>query len=266
MEKVVLITGASSGIGRASADRLDRSGWTVIGASRRGSSSGRWSGVVMDVDSDDSVGGGVAAVLSQHGKLDAVVCCAGWGLAGAVEQTAINEAKAQFETNFWGSVRVVQAGLPAMRAQRGGRIVLMSSIAGVIGIPFQAFYSATKFALEGYGEALAYEVAPFKIAVTLVEPGNVRTDFTLNRRDVLPGDGDDPYRSATRKAVGRMERDEAGGVEPEAVAAVVQRVLEADRPARRVTAGRLIERTGPIAKRLLPNRLFEEAARSSLGV
>ena len=135
----------------------------------------------MDVDDDDSVRAGVTGMLAD-GPIDALVASAGWGLAGAVEQCTISEAKAQLETNFWGCVRVLQQVLPAMRAHGGGRIVLMSSIGGVIGIPFQAFYSASKFALEGLGEALAYEVAPLGVHVTLVEPGNVKTDFTASRR------------------------------------------------------------------------------------
>ena len=125
-----MITGASAGIGRACADRLHGAGWTVVGASRRGTSSGSWQGVVMDVDSDDSVRDGVAEVLARHGRLDALVASAGWGVAGAVEHTTIDEAKAQVETNLWGATRVVQAVLPAMRAQGGGRIVLISSIGG----------------------------------------------------------------------------------------------------------------------------------------
>ena len=141
-----LATGASAGIGRACADELHAAGWTVTGASRRGTTSTGWTGLVMDVDDDDSVRAG--------GRIDALVASAGWGLAGAVEQCTIGEAKAQLETNFWGCVRVLQQVLPAMRAQGGGRIVLMSSIGGVIGIPFQAFYSASKFALEGLGEAV----------------------------------------------------------------------------------------------------------------
>ena len=108
----------------------------------------------MDVDDDDSVRAGVAGMLAAGGRIDALVASAGWGLAGAVEQCTIGEAKAQLETNFRGCVRVLQQVLPAMRAQSDGRIVLMSSIGGVIGIPFQAFYSASKFALEGLGEAL----------------------------------------------------------------------------------------------------------------
>ena len=259
----VLVTGASAGIGRACAEELHAAGWAVTGASRRGLSSGGWAGLVMDVDGDESVRAGVAGLLAGGGRIDAVVAGAGWGLAGAVEQCTLEEAKAQLETNFWGCVRVVQQVLPAMRAQGGGRIVLMSSIGGLIGIPFQAFYSASKFALEGLGEALAYEVAPFGVQVTLVEPGNVRTDFTASRRMAA---ADPVYGAATAKAVGRMERDEANGVPAADVAVVVRRVLEARRPPRRVSVGKTGERAGLLAKRLLPFRAFEAGARSSLGV
>ena len=222
--------------------------------------------MVMDVDDDASVTSGFEALGAEHGRLDAVVACAGWGLAGAVEQTPIAEAKDQMETNFWGAVRVVQQALPVMRGQGRGRIILISSIGGIVGIPFQSFYSASKFAMEGYGESLAYEVAPFGIQVTLVEPGNVRTDFTSSRRDVEPPDGDDPYRAATAKALGTMIEDEANGVPPDDVAVVVQRVLEARRPPRRVSVGKFDERIGIMGKRLLPYRLFEKAAKGSLGV
>jgi NAD(P)-dependent dehydrogenase (short-subunit alcohol dehydrogenase family) len=278
VSEVVLVTGASSGIGQATADRLRARGWTVIGASRRGTSTGAWAPLVMDVDDEASVIHGMDAVIAEHGRLDAVVTCAGWGLAGSVEETPIRDARDQFETLFWGSVRVVQRALPVMRRQGRGRIVLMSSIGGVLGLPFQAFYSAAKFALEGYGEALAYEVAPLGIEVTLVEPGNVRTGFTAARRDVGPGAGPggaaegaaeggvSPYREAAAKAVGKMAEDEAGGVDPGKVADVVVRVLGSGRPPRRVSVGKLDERVGITAKRLLPHRLFERAAKGSLGV
>ncbi len=153
-----------------------------------------------------------------------------------------------------------------MRARGTGRLVLIGSIGGMIGIPFQAFYTASKFAMEGYAEALAYEVAPFDITVTVVEPGNVRTDFTASRKAVRPPDGDDPYAAVVAKAVGVMERDEANGVEPVAVAVVVERVLAAARPPRRVSVGKFGERIGIMAKRLMPYRLFEKAAKGSLGV
>jgi len=263
---VVLITGASAGIGLACADLLHEHGWKVWGASRRGTSPGGWSPLTMDVDRDASVEAGVRSIAEGEGGLRALVACAGWGLAGAVEDTPIEEAKAQFETNFWGAVRLVQAALPVMRRQGGGRIVLVGSIGGVIGLPFQAFYSASKFALEGYGESLAYEVAPFNIEVTVVEPGNVKTDFTASRRMVEPVAGQSEYVAASTKAIGKMARDEAQGVPSASIAVTVAKVLAARRPPRRVAAGSLDERIGPLAKRLLPYALFERMAKSSLGV
>jgi NAD(P)-dependent dehydrogenase (short-subunit alcohol dehydrogenase family) len=293
--KVVLVTGASAGIGLACADHLHGAGWTVVGASRRGTTGealgtaaggpgtaagggpgtagggappgpGGWRGLVMDVDDDDSVRAGVGAALAAHGRIDAVVTAAGWGVAGPVELTSVGEAKAQLETNFWGCVRVVQAALPVMRAQGAGRIALISSIGGVLGIPFQAFYSASKFALEGYGEALAYEVAPFGIDVTLVQPGNFRTDFTANRRMAAAAKGDNVYSAALARSVGLMERDEINGAPAGDVAAVVQRVLAARRPPRRVSVGKAGERIGILAKRALPFRIFEASVKGSLGV
>src|SRR5215472_1347562 len=126
--KVALVTGASAGIGKACADHLAAAGWVVAGVSRRGTGSPTWSGSVMDVDDEAAVQAGVSQLRATHGRIDALVAAAGWGVAGAVEHTSVAEAKAQFETNFWGCVRVVQAVLPVMRGQGGGRIVLVSSI------------------------------------------------------------------------------------------------------------------------------------------
>ncbi len=265
-KRVAIVTGASAGIGLSVASRLHGRGWVVVGSSRRGTGSNGWTSVVMDVDDDQSVSAGVQGVVDGHARIDAVVASAGWGLAGAVEQTPIAAAKAQLETNFWGCVRVVQAVLPTMRRQGSGRIVLISSIGGVIGLPFQAFYSASKFALEGYGEALAYEVAPFGIQVSLVQPGNIRTDFTQSRRQVSEPTDDVPYAKAVTKAISVMEHDEANGVPPDKVAVVVEKLLDSARPRRRVSVGKIGERVGLPAKRLLPYRMFEGAAKSSLGV
>jgi NAD(P)-dependent dehydrogenase (short-subunit alcohol dehydrogenase family) len=266
LPKVIIVTGASAGIGKACADRLYRSGWTVFGASRRTPSIVGWNPLTMDVDDDEAVTQGVSRVLREQHRIDAVVACAGWGLAGPVEHTTIAEAKEQLETNFFGAVRLVLASLPAMRAQGGGRIVLISSLGGLIGLPFQAFYSASKFAMEGFGEALAYEVAPFGVHVTMVEPGNIATEFTSSRRDVSVPEAGDPYSQASRKAIEVMERDEANGAPAEVVAGAIERVLMARRPPRRVSSGRFDERIGVLGKRLLPHRLFEKAARGSLGV
>ena len=252
MAKVVLVTGASAGIGRVCADRLAAVGWTVVGGSRRGTGSAGWQSVTVDVDDDASVSAAVADVAA-----------AGWGLAGPVEMTPIADAKAQLETNFFGVVRTVNAVLPKMREQGGGRIIIMSSIGGVIGIPFQAFYSASKFALEGYGEALAYEIAPYGVNVTLVEPGNFKTDFTGSRKKLAELG---PYAAATAKAVELMERDEEHGADPAGVATCVEKLLTSRRPPRRVSVGKAGERVGIIAKRLMPFRMFEKAASGALGV
>jgi NAD(P)-dependent dehydrogenase (short-subunit alcohol dehydrogenase family) len=265
IKNVVLITGSSAGIGLACANQLHGAGWTVVGASRRGTSGAAWQGITMDVDDDEAVKDGVARVMDEHGQLDAIVTCAGWGLAGAAETTSIDEAKAQLDTNFWGTVRVINAALPIFREHGGGRVVVMSSIGGLIGLPFQSFYSASKFALEGYAESLAYEVAPFNIRVTLVEPGNFRTDFTQSRR--VPDTPDnDPYRAAREKAISKMERDEATGADPAEVARVVADVLNSSRPPRRVSVGKIDERIGLVAKRLLPFKLFERSAKHGLGI
>ena len=263
-ERVALVTGASAGIGWATADLLTGSGWTVVGASRRGTGGVGWPGLVMDVDDDASVTTGVAQVLQQHGRVDALVAAAGWGLAGPAETTSIEEAKAQLETLFWGVVRPTAALLPSMRQSRGGRIVVVGSLGGVIGLPFQAYYSAAKFALEGWAEAMAYEVAPFGINVTVVEPGNIRTDFTDNRRAAAADPG--PYSAAMVHAIEVMEADERNGSDPATVARVIVAQLETRRPRRRISAGKAGERVGVVAKRLLPHRWFEAAAKSALGV
>lgn len=219
----------------------------------------------MNVDDDEAVAAGVRSVLAEHGRIDALVAAAGRGIAGAVEHTTVAEAKAQLETNFWGSVRTVQAVLGPMRDQGsergGGRIVLLSSIGGVLGIPFQAFYSASKFALEGLAEGLAYEVEPFGIHVTLVQPGNIATDFTASRQRAAAADRDPAYAAALTRAVGVMERDEANGAPAGDVAAVVQRVLDSRRPPRRVSVGKPGERLGLVARRFLPFRVFEAGAK-----
>lgn len=286
MTRIVLVTGASSGIGKACADRLSRAGWIVYGASRRGTSSDGWQPLVMDVDDDAATAAGIAKILEHHNRLDAVVANAGWGLAGPVEGTPITDAKAQLETNFWGVVRVVQAALPVMRRQCGGRLVFVGSIGGVIGLPFQAFYSASKFALEGFTEALAHEAAPFGISVSILEPGNVKTDFTASRRDAAvsasrtegetapganaessaPDEAGNAYTAAFNKALGVMQRDEESGVRPDLVAAAIQQILDRRHPPRRMSVGKPTERVGTIAKRLMPYRLFERASRGPLGV
>jgi NAD(P)-dependent dehydrogenase (short-subunit alcohol dehydrogenase family) len=217
----------------------------------------------MDVTDDDAVAAGLERVLGEHGRLDALVAGAGYGLSGPVETTPLDAARAQLETNFWGTVRVTRAALPALRAGPHGLVVVLSSLAGIFGIPFQAYYTASKFALEGWAEALAYEVEPLGVHVTLVEPGNIRTGFTDARRDAGE-DAGSPYAAAHRGAVGIMVRDEREAAGPDVVARVIARAATAERPPRRATAGSLDERYAVLMRRLLPARAFERLGRRAM--
>lgn len=209
----------------------------------------------MDVRDDASVTGGVTRILDEAGRLDAVVNNAGFGIAGAVEDTSVEEAMDLFATNFFGVLSVCRAVSPQLRAQGGGTIVNISSIAGRIGLPFQGLYSASKFALEGLTEALRMEVRPFGIRVVLVEPGDTRTPFAAHRcRTANPTAC---YRERYGRALNRAEEDEEAGIPPAAVARLVLRVLRCRNPRLRYTVGNPFQRLAVVAGRVLPGRLFE---------
>ncbi len=165
--------------------------------------------IAMDVDSDAGVTEGVERILREAGRIDVLVNNAGFGVAGAIEDTTVEEARAQLETNFLGTHRLCRAVLPGMREQRSGRIVNIGSLAGLVSIPFQAFYCATKYAVEAYTEALRMEVRPFGIHVSLIEPGDFATGFTSKRRMVRASGASSAYDARCRAAVGRMAADEA---------------------------------------------------------
>jgi len=175
--KIVLVTGASSGFGQLTASSLADKGYRVFGTSRREQStpSNEFGMLLLDVRSDDSVRSCIEQLMAQVDRIDVLVNNAGQIHASVVEDTSLEQARDILETNFWGAVRVTDAVLPIMRRQRHGHIINVSSLAGLIGIPGQAFYSASKFALEGYTEALSMEVKPFNIFVSLIEPGFFKT-------------------------------------------------------------------------------------------
>jgi len=175
--KIVLVTGASSGFGQLTASSLADKGYRVFGTSRREQStpSNEFGMLLLDVRSDDSVRSCIEQLKAQVDRIDVLVNNAGQIHASVVEDTSLEQARDILETNFWGAVRVTDAVLPIMRRQRHGHIINVSSLAGLIGIPGQAFYSASKFALEGYTEALSMEVKPFNIFVSLIEPGFFKT-------------------------------------------------------------------------------------------
>jgi NAD(P)-dependent dehydrogenase (short-subunit alcohol dehydrogenase family) len=268
-QKVVLITGASSGIGQACAEYLARNGWRVFGTSRNVSAAPAnlpFEIVTMDVENEDSVRTCVDGVLAKAGRLDAVVNNAGISIMGAVEDTSIEEAKAQLETNFFGVLRVCRATLPILRRQGGGHVVNISSLAGIIGLPFSGLYSASKFALEGVSESLRMECRGFGIRVVLVEPGDFRTQITARRRTVQGAETNDAYREAFARCKQKQDQDEANAPSPEAVARLVARILADPHPRTRYSVGMFGQRIVVPLKRFLPQRLFEWAARQAFGM
>lgn len=252
---VVLITGASSGFGAAAARLLASRGLTVFGTSRREGATGEgFTMLPLDVRSDASVAACVDEVMRRAGRVDALVNNAGYTLAGAVEETAIAEAKAQFDTNFFGMTRMVRAVLPIMRAQREGRIVNVSSLAGLVGLPFHAMYSASKFAIEGLSEGLRQEVRRFGIEVSLIEPGDFKTGATAGRERVAGGLAD--YATARERAIEIMARAEQSGPDPILFARLLWQILAAKRPRLRYRLGKDAVWV-PRARKLIPESAFE---------
>lgn len=254
-----MITGASSGIGQVCANYLTEAGHRVYRASRHpqaGAFDASFN-IPMDVDDERAVRDGTDRIVKAEGRIDVVVNAAGYGLAGSVEDTSIAEAKAQFETNFFGIVRVCQGVLPQMRAQRGGLIINISSIGGLISIPFQAFYSASKFAVEGMTEALRLEVRSFGVRVVLIEPGDFRTQFSARRRMAQESERSSVYRESFRKALSLSEASEAKAEPPTSVARLVERVIRKRSPKLRYTVGPAFERISPRLKTVLPYGLTE---------
>jgi len=262
--RVAIVTGASSGIGEAVALALLAQGWLVFGASRSPSERIVASGfrhVPLDVTDDGAVRRAVHDVARQTGRIDALISNAGYSLVGAVEDTSDAEILAQMDVNFMGVWRMARAVLPVMRCQgaRGqGRILHVGSIGGSIGLPFQAAYSASKFALAGMTEALSGELADTDIDVVLVEPGNIRTGIGAARRVAQAGLASSPYQERFQRALAVIERDEAQGWPVEAIAAVIVGAVTARKVPLVIRAGPWVERFAPLAKALLPSRWFEK--------
>jgi NAD(P)-dependent dehydrogenase (short-subunit alcohol dehydrogenase family) len=255
---VVLITGTSSGIGQACAARLQQHGYRVFGTSRQPQpDNGSFTTMVMDVDDDASVQSGIDRIVQQTGRLDVVVNNAGITYAGAIEDTSIAEAQAQFETNFFGVLRVCRTALPVMRQQRSGTIVNISSLAGVIATPFHGVYSASKFALEGLTEALRIEVAPFNIHVVSIRPGDARTHSVANRRRTSASQTNPAYHARFNRAVSKMEHDETHGQSPEAIADTLERILDARAPRAHYVVGPFVETLAARVKPFIPGGLFQ---------
>ncbi len=234
-KKIVLITGASSGIGRETATYFASQGYKVYGVARKDFNVEGVSPVLGDITNVEVVKEIVDFVIKLEGKIDILINNAGMGIAGAVETTDINMAQKQFSVNFFGAVNMTQAVLPHMRKQKTGKIINISSVASVFPIPYQAFYSASKAALDSWAKALRLEVKNFGISVTNILPGDIKTGFTANRERVI--DSKSPYFKQESESISKMENDEQKGLEPIVVAKKIYKVAKRKNPPYTVVAG-----------------------------
>jgi NAD(P)-dependent dehydrogenase (short-subunit alcohol dehydrogenase family) len=260
--KTAVVTGASSGIGKASAEALAQAGYTVFGTSRRpGNSSNRVTMLECDVTDDASVQALISAVLLRTGRIDVLVNNAGLGLFGGAEESSIGQVKDLFDVNLFGIVRATNAALPAMRQRGDGRIINISSILGLVPAPYSAYYSATKHALEGYSESLDHELRAFNIRVSLIEPAYTRSVFDQNA--LKPDAKLDDYAQA-RAGTDALLKDVMPKADPpELVADVVLRAAIDRNPRRRYTAGKLARQIN-LLRRFAPAGLFDRTLRKEL--
>ena len=256
-DSIVLVTGASSGIGAEIAAAFARSGARVFGTSRKPELATAPAGVeLLAYDSfvDGSGEACVRAVLERAGRLDVLVCNAGMGIGGSVEDVPLADARLQFEANVFGPLALIRAALPGMRKRGSGFVLVMGSAAGRIAVPFQGHYSAAKFALEGVVESLRLELGPFGVRAALIEPGDTRTGFTGARR-VLDSSPD--YVEACARAIGVMEKDERSGADPARVGNLAVRLARKRSLRVRYPIGPAFQRLALGLKRVLPSRAFE---------
>jgi NAD(P)-dependent dehydrogenase (short-subunit alcohol dehydrogenase family) len=262
--KTAIVTGASSGIGEATAERLAMAGYKVYGTSRRAAKANQRSFELLplDVTSDESVEATVREVLRSEGRIDLLVNNAGFGIApAAAEESSIEQAQSIFETNFFGIVRMTRAVVPHMRRQRAGRIINIGSVLGFLPAPYAALYAATKHAVEGYSESLDHELRTRGIRISVIEPAYTKTQFGANFLE--PDSKLDEYREIRASVSKTLTEVLAAADDPGVVADVVLEAASAARPKLRYTAG---ARAGllRLLRRFAPARLIDTGIRKDL--
>jgi NAD(P)-dependent dehydrogenase (short-subunit alcohol dehydrogenase family) len=262
--KIALVTGASSGIGEATAERLVKDGYKVYGTSRRGAQAGKrmFEMLPLDVTSDESVAAAVSEVMGRDGRIDLLVNNAGFGVAPAgAEESSLDQARSIFETNFFGLVRMTRAVVPHMRRQGSGRIINIGSVLGFLPMPYGALYAATKHAVEGYSESLDHELRTRGIRVSVIEPAYTKTPFDANFTE--PDAKLDEYREARAGMSKRVNEVMATAEPPGVVADAVLKAANATHPKIRYAAGRLANRLR-LLRRFAPAGVVDAGIRRDL--
>ena len=268
MKKVILVTGASSGIGLACANALQAKGHTVYGSSRdvKRLSSVSFKPVEMDVTDDASVKAAVDKIIKAEGKIDVLVNNAGNGVTGPAYAMPVESAKKQFEVNFFGVVRVSSAVIPKMIEAGQGMVINMSSLAGLFGLPYQSMYSASKYAIEGYSQSLRMELRNTGVKVVLINPGDFKTDFTQNRERVPFPIKNEKLEKEFNTAVASIEKDESVGANPDAIGKKLCQIVELSNPKPRYLVGAFGQTIAATLKTILPNGLFEKLMNDHYGI
>ena len=255
---VILITGITSGFGRAMARQLNADGHKVYGTYRRDSDP--LPGVTYiraDVRDQESLKNAVDQVIKTEGRIDTLISNAGMGIGGPLEFTSVEDAQRQMDVNFMGMVRMVSLVVPIMRQQRHGHIICVSSIGGLMGLPYQGMYSASKYAIEGYCEALRLEVRQFGINVTVINPGDFSTGFTAQRDKV-----DNPEALAAypgyAKSMQSIEHDENSGLQPDRLARRISRIVRKRHPRNRYIIATFVQKSSVVLKAILPAKWFDK--------
>lgn len=245
MQKVILITGASSGIGKETAIRLAKRGFIIYGAARRLDRMVDLQSLGvhilrMDVTDEESMKSGIRHIIDEEGRIDVLINNAGYGSFGAVEDVPIEEARAQFEVNLFGLARLTQLVLPFMRQQKGGRIINVSSVAGTISEPYGAWYHATKFALEGWSDCLRMELIPMNIDVVIIKPAMIQTEWSMiAQENLLKTSGHGAYQRFAQQHAAMLEKGNAMiASKPTVIAKVIEKAVLSRRPHTRYAAGK----------------------------
>ena len=254
---VILITGITSGFGRAMAIRLSQDGHKVYGTYRRDSDP--IPGVTYlkaDVRDEDSLKSAVSRVIETEGRIDTLISNAGMGVGGPLEFTSTDDARIQMDVNFMGMVRLLNLVVPIMREQRHGHIICISSIGGLMGLPYQGMYSASKFAIEGYCQALRLELRHFGIHVTVINPGDFSTGFTAQRSKVCNPEAMAAY-PGYAQSMESIENDENSGLKPDRLARRISKIVRKRHPRNRYIIATLVQKASVLLKAILPARWFD---------
>jgi short-subunit dehydrogenase len=258
MGKVILITGISTGFGKEASELLANTGHKVYGTVRKECKTSEKVNVLkMDLMDPASIENAVKAVVEKEGRIDVLINNAGMHTGGPIETSPVEYIKLQMNTNLLGTAILTKTVLPVMRKQGGGTIINFSSIGGLMGLPLQGFYSAAKFAIEGFSEALRMEVKQFNIKVVLINPGDFHTNNSANRRNFLAPTGqEDPYKEQYETTLAVIEKDESNGWQPDVLAKKLVKIVECKNPHQRYIISTFEQKLAVVLKYILPGKLF----------